>query len=216
MLRYFASGPVSTNTYLIFCPSTRRGAIIDVPFGSADQWVQWTAEHQIIVEMILLTHSHWDHIAEAAILQEQLNVPIYIHEEDQGNLQKPGQDRLPRPKSFKGVEPGGFLTDGQTIELGTLSLQVIHTPGHTPGGVCFYLPTPPHPLLISGDTLFRGSIGNLSFPTACPDRMWISLKKLAMLPPETAVYPGHGEATTIQEEQKNIKEILSSKTQRYL
>ncbi len=77
-------------------------------------------------------------------------------------------------------------------------IKVIHTPGHSPGGVCFYLPS--EKILFSGDTLFRGTIGNLSLPTARPDLMWDSLKKLAALPPETKVYPGHGGPTTISAE----------------
>jgi glyoxylase-like metal-dependent hydrolase (beta-lactamase superfamily II) len=75
------------------------------------------------------------------------------------------------------------------ISVGKLQLQVIHTPGHSPGGVCFYLAD--QKTLISGDTLFRGTIGNLSFPTARPKLMWSSLKRLAQLPQDTKVYPGH-------------------------
>lgn len=209
MLRYFASGPVSTNTYLLFCPSTRFGAIIDLPFGSADAWIEWIKENQITLKFILLTHSHWDHIAEAAIFQQKTNVPLYVHGEDQDNLRAPGSDRLPRPKSFPGTEPTGLLTDGQLISLGELSIRVIHTPGHTPGSVCFYLEETPTPILISGDTLFQGSIGNLSFPTSCPDRMWGSLKKLAELPPHTQIFPGHGDPSTIEQERITIQNILS-------
>lgn len=100
--------------------------------------------------------------------------------------------------SFKGLSPDGHLADGQIITLGELTLHVIHTPGHSPGGVCFYLPA--QETLFSGDTLFAGSIGNLSLPTAQPDRMWPSLKKLAALPKHTKVYPGHGGATRIDKE----------------
>lgn len=212
MLRYFASGPVQTNTYLLFCPDTRQGAIIDVPFGSAEAWLQWTQEQEIQVAMILLTHSHWDHIAEAALLQGELKAPLYVHGEDQGNLKQPGSDRLPRPSRFPGTNPDGLLVDGQVLSLGNLSIEVIHTPGHTPGGVCFYLPAPPQPILLSGDTLFRGSIGNLSFPTSSPDRMWESLRRLSTLDPDTQIFPGHGDPTTLREELPNINNLLEENT----
>jgi glyoxylase-like metal-dependent hydrolase (beta-lactamase superfamily II) len=91
------------------------------------------------------------------------------------------------------------LEDGQVLAVGEFQIEVIHTPGHTPGGVCFYLKE--QKILFSGDTLFQGTIGNLSFPTARPARMWDSLKRLAALPKETRVYPGHGDPTTIGKEQ---------------
>jgi len=99
---------------------------------------------------------------------------------------------------IEGVEPEFDLQEGEIIEVGKLQLIVIASPGHTPGGVCFYLDK--EKILFSGDTLFKGSIGNLSFPTADPQAMWHSLKKLEKLPSETVVYPGHGPSTTIGDE----------------
>jgi hydroxyacylglutathione hydrolase len=90
------------------------------------------------------------------------------------------------------------LTEGQIVTVGQLTLTVIHTPGHSPGGVCFYAKE--EKVLISGDTLFRGTIGKLNSPTGQAERMWPSLKKLAALPPDVRVYPGHGEGTSIGEE----------------
>ncbi len=198
ILEFFPSGPAETNAYLIGCPETKRAVVIDVPFESTSLILQRSQALSLSIEMILLTHSHWDHTAEVALLKERLNIPVYVHKEDAGNLEDPGSDGLPLFFPISGVKPDGFLSDGQELEIGHLCIQVIHTPGHTPGGVCFYLPK--ERVLISGDTLFRGTIGNLSFPTARPALMWNSLKKLAALPEETKVYPGHGEPTTIGRE----------------
>ncbi|MBI2743023.1 MAG: MBL fold metallo-hydrolase [Chlamydiales bacterium] len=198
ILQIFSAGPLDTNTLLIGCSETHKGAVIDVPFASAHTLVKRARELSLTVEKILLTHSHWDHIGEVALLKSELKAPVYIHEEDRGNLEKPGSDQLPMMFPMQGVVPDGLLTDGQVIMVGKLEIHVIHTPGHTPGSVCFYLPK--EAVLISGDTLFRGSIGNLSFPTSSAKRMWPSLKKLAALPLETRVYPGHGESTTIRAE----------------
>lgn len=194
----FPLGPVETNAILIGCENTKQAAIIDAPFGAAETLLPRIKELGLIIKMILLTHSHWDHTAEAAQLREKLKVPLMVHKEDAGNVERPGSDRLPQLTPIKGVTPDHYFVDGEIIPLGDLQIKVIHTPGHTPGGVCFYLEN--ERVLISGDTLFQGTIGNISFPTARPALMWESLKKLAKLPPETRVFPGHGDPTTIGEE----------------
>ncbi len=148
--------------------------------------------------MLLLTHSHWDHTADMAFLKKKLRVPLFVHKLDAPNLGAPGSDGLPLLTDIVPVEPDHFLEDGQQISVGKLKLEVLHTPGHSPGGVCFYLPE--ENTLISGDTLFQGTIGRLDFPNSSPERMWESLDKLAQLPSETRVIPGHGEETTIGKE----------------
>jgi glyoxylase-like metal-dependent hydrolase (beta-lactamase superfamily II) len=206
IIKVFTTGPVETNSVLVGCEKTRQAAIVDVPFESAGVLIAALKKDSLTPKMILLTHSHWDHLADAAKLKKLLNVPVYVHAEDAGNLEKPGSDRLPLFFSIEGVKADHFLTEGQIIPLGDLKIEVIHTPGHTPGGVCFWLRE--EKILISGDTLFKGTIGNISFPTARPALMWESLKKLAQLPPETRVIPGHGPETTIQAEEwiKHAKE----------
>ncbi len=199
ILEIFPSGPLETNAYLLACSQTKKAVIIDTPSESTDLILQKASKLSVSIEKILLTHSHWDHIADVALLKEKLNVPVYVHEEDAGNLEHPGSDKIPLFFPIAGVKPDGFLVEGQELHVGHLKIQVIHTPGHTLGGVCFYLAK--EKVLISGDTLFRGTIGSLSLPTARPASMWPSLKKLAALPAETKVYPGHGGPTSIGAEQ---------------
>jgi hydroxyacylglutathione hydrolase len=199
ILKIFPTGPAQTNSILLGCLQTKECAIIDVPFESTPFLLREIEKHSLNVKMILLTHSHWDHIAEVALLKKKLEVPVLIHSEDAGNLEKPGSDGLPCFIPIIGVRADGFLKDDQVFSIGTLSIRVIHTPGHTPGGVCFYLAA--QKVLIAGDTLFCGTIGNLSFPTSRPALMWKSLKRLSKLPLDTHVYPGHGEETTIGAEQ---------------
>lgn len=200
IIQTFPSGPFETNAIIVACQATKIGVIIDPAPESSQKIADFLAKNNLHPEKILITHSHWDHIADIAILQSKFDfhIPVLIHEEDAGNLQNPGTDGLPCWVDFEGVKADGFLTDGEIIKIGELSFEVIHTPGHSPGGVCFY--NKDRGVLIAGDTLFKGSIGNLSFPTARPKLMWSSLKRLALLPPETAVYPGHGPRTTIGEE----------------
>jgi glyoxylase-like metal-dependent hydrolase (beta-lactamase superfamily II) len=197
-LMRFPAGPLQTNGYLLFCPETKKAVIIDAPPEVANRILGVINRDGLQVEALLLTHTHWDHIAGAAELKDKLGFKIYVHKDDAKNLESPGADGLPMVIPIEGVKPDGYLTDGQEIDVGNLKVRVIHTPGHAPGCVCFYLPK--EGILISGDTLFKGGIGNLSLPTARPEMMRPSLEKLFNLPGETIVYPGHGRETTIEEE----------------
>lgn len=198
ILEVFPSGPFETNAYLLGSEKTKTGIFIDPAPDSAAALLKAAKQHDLKVEAIFLTHSHWDHIGDVHELRKSLELKLYVHPADADNMRKPGSDGLPLMFAIEGEEPDHFFEEEQKLQVGELEMEVIHTPGHTPGGVSFYLPQ--EKVLISGDTLFKGSIGNLSFPTADPEAMWESLKKLAKLPPETRVYPGHGPATTIGSE----------------
>lgn len=198
IIEVVCSGPVDTNAFLIGCEETSRGIIVDPSEGSAPVILELIKKYRLDIDAIYLTHSHWDHLADLAILKKHFKIPVFVHILDAENVRHPGSDGLPLMMEIEGVEPDGYFEEGHHLNVGNLKFDVIHTPGHTPGGVCFYF-RKDH-ILLSGDTLFQGSIGNLSFPTADPDLMWASLKKLALLPKQTEVYSGHGEPTTIADE----------------
>lgn len=194
-IQAFPSGPFATNAYIVACSATRLAAIIDPAPDSTTALTKYLADHNLTLDKILLTHSHWDHIADVAALKAKHPVPVLIFPDDAPNLETPGSDGIPCMIDIPGVKPTHLLKEGEVISVGSLSFEVIHTPGHTPGGVCFYCKQ--HHCLFSGDTLFKGTIGNLSLPTARPHLMWDSLTKLSKLPPDTIVYPGHGPSTSI-------------------
>lgn len=208
MIQDFPSGPFETKAYVVSCPTTKEAAIIDPAPGAAEILIPYLTENQLNLQLILLTHSHWDHIADVAKIRDHYHVPVYIHPLDAPNLITPGADGLPYWIPIPEVKPDKLLSEGELITVGTLQFKVIHTPGHTPGGVCFF--SEKAGVLFSGDTLFRSSIGKLSFPTSEPDKMWESLSKLAQLPADTKVYPGHGPSTTIGREKwlANAKQIF--------
>jgi hydroxyacylglutathione hydrolase len=195
IIKTFTSGPVATNCYLVGCPETHEAAVIDAPQGVASKILK---EDEWTIKKIFITHSHWDHTADAAKLKQTLQVPLYIHPYDEENLKRPGSDKLPLFFSVDAAQADGFLEEGETFRIGKLELKIIETPGHSPGGVCLWFPK--EKVLFSGDTLFQGSMGRIDFPTSSPTQMWESLKKLAKLPPDTKVYPGHGPPTTIAAE----------------
>lgn len=194
----FPFGPLETNSILFGCAKTKKGAVVDPSLGSSEAILKKAAEHGIQIEKILLTHSHWDHFADAHNLQNRTQAPIYIHPLDAKNLEQPGSDGIPLLILIHSVKPDHLIQEGDIIQVGDLQIEVIHSPGHSPGSVCFYLRE--QNLLFSGDTLFQGSIGNLHLPTASPLHMWDSLRKLSELPLETHVIPGHGSDTIIGNE----------------
>jgi len=209
LIQCFPSGPFETNAYIVACPETKEAAIVDPAPESAPFLISFIEKNSLKPTKILLTHSHWDHIGDAAALKKKYRLPLYLHPADSANMERPGSDGLPCWIAIEGAAPDGFLEEGERIPLGSLEFEVIHTPGHTPGGICLYCEK--EGTLISGDTLFQGSIGNLSFCTAEPEKMWESLAKLEKLPPETRVFPGHGPATTIGAESwlPRAKELFS-------
>lgn len=202
IVKRFSTGPIETNSYLLACLFSKLAVVIDVGQGAAKEVNSYAKEHGLKIEKILLTHSHWDHIADVAFLKQHLDIPVYIHQDDATNMQDPGSDRLPLPIPIQGVKADHYLKDGEIIVVGDLHVKVIHTPGHTPGGVCFYVEM--QKVLFSGDTLFQGTIGRIDLPTARPLKMLGSLKRLEAFPEDTIVYPGHGEKTTIKQEQTTI------------
>lgn len=187
----FTSGPYETNGYLL--RDGKEALLIDAPPGILEM-----LPTDISLQKVLLTHSHLDHTADAAELVDKFQSELLVHPLDSPNVEQPGSDGLPRFLPVRGVKPTGLLQEGDKLSFGNASFEVIHTPGHTPGGISLY--SPELKLLFSGDTLFQGTIGNLSFPGCDEEKMWESLKKLARLPPDTVVYPGHGPTTTIGRE----------------
>ncbi len=199
LIQGFPSGPFLTNAYLVSCTKTRSTAIIDPSPQSAVAILKSIKDQELIPEKILLTHSHWDHIADISLIRQVYpKIPVSIHPLDKENLFSPGSDRIPCLVPIAALQEATFFQDDEIFTIGNFTWQVIHTPGHSPGSVCFYCES--NHILFSGDTLFKGSIGNLSLPTANPDLMWKSLDKLALLPKETHIYPGHGQDTYLKNE----------------
>lgn len=199
MLLYkFAFGPVKTNAILIVCTQTNLAVAIDPSQGSAASLLKKAEEHHASIQRIFLTHSHWDHLADLYELKKKIDAPVYVHPLDASNVEHPGSDGIPLFTPIQGVKIDHFLHDGDLTKIGKLKFEVIHTPGHSPGSVCFY--SKEESLLISGDTLFQGTMGRVDLPTGQKDLMWKSLEKLSKLPPETRVIPGHGGETLIGKE----------------
>ncbi len=151
------------------------------------------------MKMILLTHGHFDHItgvqgALSALSARGIDAPVYVHRADYPLAPCGFYDNI----TLEGVSNVRFYDEGDTVTLGGLPIQVLYTPGHTRGGVCLVAGD----VIFSGDTLFCGSCGRTDFPGSSPVEILESLRKLAQLPGDYTVYPGHEEQTTLQNERQ--------------
>ncbi len=181
MLRKLAVGPYQANCYVLGCKNTKEGVVID-PGDEVFRIVREISGLGLTIQQILLTHGHFDHTGGARELRRITGAPVRIHPLDTGGLD---------------FQPDGSLSDGQEIVFGTFKLRVIHTPGHSPGGVCFYAPG----AVFTGDTLFAGSIGRTDFPGGDHNLLVRGVvEKIFPLGDDRRVYPGHGPNSTIGRE----------------
>ena len=190
-------GIFAVNCYIVFSDRTKEGLVVD-PGGDAKRILKAIDEYDLDIKSIVLTHGHGDHIGGVLELKEELGVDILVHEADLIMLQDASRNMSANmPMGAVEFKPDRLLKDGDIIEVGDLQIEVIHTPGHTPG--CISLKIGQH--LLSGDTLFKGSIGRTDFEGGSYEQIIKSIKeRLLVLDDNTLVLPGHGENTTILEE----------------
>ncbi len=180
-------GPFGTNAYVAACQKTRDSVLIDAP-GEADVIIDRLKDTTL--KYILLTHNHIDHIGALARLRVELEVPLAAHTADIGNLTPP---------------PEVLLRDGDVIRVGELEFTVLHTPGHTPGSLCFRVGR----YLISGDTIFPGGPGKTGSPDDFKRIIKSINEKVFVLPDDTQIHPGHGDSTVLKKEKDEFAVFVS-------
>jgi len=192
-------GPLFSNCYIVWDNKTKDGAVID-PGDDAISILKTIKKFDIKIKYILATHGHFDHVGAVAPLRRELNVEFLAHKgdfffiEDGENAARRWGVNIEQPP-----KPDRFIEDGDKIKIGNFDLEVIHTPGHSPGGISFLCDR----MLFGGDTLFQGSIGRTDFRKGSFEEISESIKtRLYTLPDDTVVYTGHGPITTIGDEKK--------------
>ena len=203
----FECGPLATNCYLaidnLFVGVNSESApsiIIDAPPDAVLHLLPVIEERKLNVEKIILTHTHWDHTIDTAELKRKTNARVYVHKEDEYRLLNPDDTSIFKlPFAIEPVKPDGYLSHGLKINCGSLEFEVLHTPGHTEGGIC--LVNHENKVVFTGDTLFCRSVGRTDFPGGSWELLLQSIEKyLLPLTDDTRVFSGHGIPTTIGEE----------------
>ena len=196
----FCVGEVQTNCYFAINETTKEMLVVD-PGASAKRLAQEIKDRGIQPVAILLTHGHFDHAGAAEELAELLNVKIYAHEAEKDTLENPQNNVSGMIGKYETYHADIYVKDGEVLTLAGFELKVLHTPGHTAGGCCYYIAK--EDVLFSGDTLFCQSVGRTDFPGGSMSQIVRSIReKLLELPDYTKVYPGHMEATTIGQERQ--------------
>lgn len=178
-------GQLEANCYIV-SGQPGRCAVID-PGGDAEKLFERLAAWGLIPEAVLLTHRHFDHVGAADAVAQRFACPIYLHA---------GDAAFSFPMLFGRVGESLPMDEGDNLSIAGLTFTVLHTPGHSAGSVCLLCEN----ALFTGDTLFAGGCGRVDFPGSAPRDMRASLRRLAAIPENYAIYPGHGESSTLAEE----------------
>jgi glyoxylase-like metal-dependent hydrolase (beta-lactamase superfamily II) len=189
-------GPLATNVYVLGDEASREAVALDTAIPSAAWLGQRLSERGWTLKLLISTHSHWDHTGDNAAVMEATGAPLAAHGLDWPAIIEP--EPLWAPFPIPPSVPAVDLAKGALIRFGALRLEVVHTPGHTPGSVCLLARA--DGLLLSGDTLFAGGWGRVDLPGGDPAAMVESLTRLTVFPDETQVLPGHGPRTSLGRE----------------
>ncbi len=194
----FSVGILGTNCYLAVNEETKETVIID-PGACPKKLMSHIKEEGYKPAAILLTHGHFDHIMGIDGFLEEFSIPVYVHEDDRNAM---NDARLNQSRTYTSgytFSDADYVKDGETLVLAGITFEVIHTPGHTMGCCCYYVPS--ENVLFSGDTLFQNSVGRTDFENSSASDLVRSVReRLFVLPDETHVYPGHSGETMIGHE----------------
>jgi len=200
IIKMLHTGPLQTNCYIVGCEDTKEGAIID-PGGDAKHILAEVERLGLKIKYVINTHGHFDHILANKEVVEATGASLAIHSADASMLTQGGGARFFGIVGKASPPADTILDEGQALTLGEIELQVLHTPGHSPGSICLY--SQEEGVLFDGDVLFNMGMGRYDLPGGNYTVLMDSIHRLLALPDETMVYPGHGPATTIGHERRS-------------
>ena len=196
------AGPIETNLFLVIERSSRKTMIVDGPPESFDATVREIDARDLEPAVLVITHGHWDHIADADALRARFDIPLLVHEEDRPKIEHPSYGDI------EGFSPDRLIGEGDQVQLGDVRFDVMHTPGHSPGQVTLY--TAGEGIMLGGDTLFPGGYGTIEIADASAEETVNTIRRLLELPDDVVVYPGHGRTTTIGAERHWMSRVAET------
>jgi len=199
ILKMLVVGPIQANCYILGCERTRQAAVID-PGGDVDQILMALAKDSLRLVYIINTHGHFDHTGDNKPLKDATGAELLIHRADAAMITQQGQGGAAWGMRIENSPPPDrYIAEGDVITFGDISLKVLHTPGHSGGGIALATDK----MVFVGDTLFAGSIGRTDFPGGDQEGLLRGVReKIFTLGDDVVVYPGHGPQTTVGQEKK--------------
>ncbi len=192
-------GVAGTNCYVVVDESAKTCVLFDAPDHTTTPLLDEIERHGWILIGLWLTHGHFDHLADHKVVTNRFpNAKVLIHRLDAGKLQNPRSGLFQLPFVIPAREPDGFVEEGSKLAIGGLRVEVIHTPGHSPGSVMYHLPD--ERVLIGGDLIIMGAHGRTDMPDSSQSDLEASIRRVMQLPLDTTLLPGHGDPTTLAEE----------------
>jgi hydroxyacylglutathione hydrolase len=197
----YTGGIAATNAFVIADEQTGDAVLFDAPDHTIAPLLDDVAARGWRLIGLWLTHGHFDHVADHKVVTDRFpEAKVMIHLLDEPKLKNPKLTRFHLPFTIPPRSADGYLSDGQILQIGSIQVQVIFTPGHAPGHVSFYLPA--EKVLVGGDLIIMGAVGRTDLPDSDEDDLFDSLRTVMKLPPETRLLPGHGQAGTLADERE--------------
>ena len=205
-------GIAGTNCYLIGDDPTKQAVVFDAPDNTALPLLDEAAKRGLDVIGLWLTHGHFDHVADHEVVAKRFpKAKVLMHRLDESKLVDPASSTFVLPFTIPPRRADEYVEDGQTLSLGGLRVEVIHTPGHSPGHVMYHFPQ--EKLLVGGDLIICGAVGRTDLPDSDPAQLNASIRKIMSLPPDTKLLPGHCEVSTLEQERRTnpyVHEAMNS------
>jgi glyoxylase-like metal-dependent hydrolase (beta-lactamase superfamily II) len=204
-----AGGIAATNCYLIADETAGKAVLFDAPNDTTAPLLAEAKKRGWDLIGLWLTHGHFDHVADHARVTAQFpHAQVLIHALDEPKLIQPGIQFFPLPFVIPSRRADGYVVDGQVLQIGSLAVHAIHTPGHSPGHVMYHLPQ--EQVLVGGDLIIMGAVGRTDLPDSDERHLYASIRKIMQLPPQTRLLPGHGQASTLADEMQSNPYVIEA------
>lgn len=205
IINQFSAGPIETNAYLVGDDTTLDAIVVDAPAGSVEMIREGIERAGVTVRSLIITHGHWDHIADTDALAKALGVPVYAHAGVVDRITNPGSGF---PVAIAPATVDYQLDEGDIVMVGNHGFTVLFLPGHDVGHIALY--DADDQAFLGGDVLFPGGHGRTDIPGSDQATMNRTIKRLLDLPDDVTVYPGHGDATTIGDERPWMTQLAAN------